>query len=416
MLVELRVENLLLIERAELRLGPGLNALTGETGAGKTVLAHALDLLLGGRARSGIVRPGAQEAYVEGVFDVPEPLREQLGERLEHDAGEIVLARRVGADGRTRAYVNGRSATMAELRGFAPGLICFYGQHEHRRLVISAAQLELLDGVCGPEHARRLGACARAYAHSAELRAKLAELQALVRDRDRELQLLEYELDEIDAAGVDEREHAELVATRERLRRLDALCAAAGAGAEALAPDSAEDAGAVALLAGAATRVDALAGTDQRLDALGERLRSLALDAQDVAGELRGYADGLSASGSGGERGAQAALQGTEERLEEIERVVRKHGGSVRAVAEHAARARARVQELRGAEVESRQAGEGLELARAELDAHVAALRSARSAAAPRLARAVRAPLAALAMSDARFEVVLTAREPSPSG
>src|SRR5271167_3840560 len=101
MLRELRVENLLLIERAELRLAPGLNVITGETGAGKTVLAHALDLLLGGRPRPGIVRPGAAEAYVEGVFDLPEELSGELAERLPADATEAVLARRVGSDGRT---------------------------------------------------------------------------------------------------------------------------------------------------------------------------------------------------------------------------------------------------------------------------------------------------------------------------
>src|SRR5438045_6412411 len=105
MLCELRVENLLLIERAELRLVGGLNVLTGETGAGKTVLAHALDLLLGGRARAGIVRPGAAEAYVEGVFELPGALRDALGERVPAGADELVLARRVTAEGRTRAYL-----------------------------------------------------------------------------------------------------------------------------------------------------------------------------------------------------------------------------------------------------------------------------------------------------------------------
>src|SRR5271169_1113196 len=116
MLCELRVENLLLIERAELRLAPGLNVLTGETGAGKSVLAHALDLLLGGRAKPGIVRPGAREAYVEGVFELDDELRQDFGDRLPVDAEDLVLARRVGADGRTRALVGGRAASAADLR------------------------------------------------------------------------------------------------------------------------------------------------------------------------------------------------------------------------------------------------------------------------------------------------------------
>ena len=141
MLLELRVENLLLIERAELRLGPGLNVLTGETGAGKTVLAHALDLLLGGRARPGIVRPGAAEAYVEGVFELTDELRALAGERLAPDAEELVLARRVSAEGRTRAYLGGRAATVADLRDVGAELIAFYGQHEHRKLTLASAQL-----------------------------------------------------------------------------------------------------------------------------------------------------------------------------------------------------------------------------------------------------------------------------------
>src|SRR5256714_13170516 len=127
MLHELSVENLLLIERAQLRFAAGLNVITGETGAGKSVLAHALDLLLGGRARGGIVRPGAAEAYVEGVFDLPRDVREAVGERLSADAREIVLARRVGADGRTRAYINGRSAPVGELRAAGGGLASLFG-------------------------------------------------------------------------------------------------------------------------------------------------------------------------------------------------------------------------------------------------------------------------------------------------
>src|SRR6476661_8309727 len=203
MLLELRVENLLLIERAELRLVPGLNVLTGETGAGKTVLAHALDLLLGGRARPGIVRPGAEEAYVEGLFEGP-------------DGEEVVLARRVTAAGRTRAYVNGRWAPAGDLPGLAAPLLSFYGQHEHRKLMLTSAQLELLDAFCGAKH----------LAARAEL--------ATVHGRVRELDLLEFELAEIEAAAPDEAEKAHLVAQRERLRHLTALRGAAGGASEAL--------------------------------------------------------------------------------------------------------------------------------------------------------------------------------------
>src|SRR5437763_8522093 len=141
MLHALRVENLLLMEKAELRLAPGLNVLTGETGAGKTLLAHALDLLLGGRARSGIVREGAADAYVEGVFALPPDLSAGEDERIPTDAEELVLARRVWPDGRTRAYVAGRAATLADLRELGGRLLTFYGQHEHRKLMVAAAQL-----------------------------------------------------------------------------------------------------------------------------------------------------------------------------------------------------------------------------------------------------------------------------------
>src|SRR3954462_11900192 len=136
MLLELRVENLLLIERAEIRLGPGLNVITGETGAGKTVLAHALDLLLGGKPRPGVVRPGAPEAYVEGVFALPPGLLEgldELRERLPEGEEEIVLGRRVGAEGRTRAFVQGRSATAADLREVGGRVLSFFRPHQHRR-------------------------------------------------------------------------------------------------------------------------------------------------------------------------------------------------------------------------------------------------------------------------------------------
>jgi DNA repair protein RecN (Recombination protein N) len=157
---ELRIESLLLIERAELRLGEALNVITGETGAGKTVLAHSLDLLMGGKARPQIVRPGAEEAYVEGVFALPEGLLDdpelaEIAERLPEGADEIVLGRRVGVSGRTSAFVGGRSASATDLRALGSRLLAFYGQHEHRKLTLGSAQLEILDGFAGGPHLAR---------------------------------------------------------------------------------------------------------------------------------------------------------------------------------------------------------------------------------------------------------------------
>jgi DNA repair protein RecN (Recombination protein N) len=424
-LQELRVENLLLIEQAQLRLAPGLNVLTGETGAGKTVLAHALDLLLGGRARPGIVRPGAGEAYVEGIFDLPESLREQLGERLNPDAEELTLARRVGTDGRTRAYLGGRSASVGELRDVGAALLAFYGQHEHRKLTLSGAQLEILDGHCDGEQAARLRACAHAFAQTRLLEERLQNLRELSSQRERELDLLAYELAEIDALAPNEREHEQLLAARERLRRLDALCTAAGAGAEALSPESGEANGAVQLAAAAAGGLDALAGVDPSLDVLAERMRALAIESQDLAGELRAYceragADALASSPEGDgvldQLGPDASLDALERRLDAIERLARKHGGSVRAVLEFAVGARARHEELAGAEVALAQTTEQLGDARAELQRHVLSVRSARAAAAQDLALAVREQLRSLAMGEASFEVVLEECDPGPSG
>jgi DNA repair protein RecN (Recombination protein N) len=412
MLHELRVENLLLIERAELRLGPGLNALTGETGAGKTVLAHALDLLLGGKPRPGIVRPGAAEAYVEGVFALPDALRAELGERLAPDADEVVLARRVSAEGRTRAYLGGRSATAADLRDVGGTLLSFYGQHEHRKLTLASAQLEILDGFCGPEQAGRRAACAAAHAEVREAAAALEALRARAGARDRELDLLVWELEEIERAGPSEAEEAELAAERERLRHLEGLRAAAAGGLAALEGDGSDAfaaGGAGPALAAAAGSLAAIQGVDPALDALAERAQALAVEADDLAGELRRYGEAVDAP--------VGRLDEVEDRLAQFERLKRKHGGTIAAVLEHGAECARRRAELEGAE-EALEHGEGrLAEARAVLAERAAALHDARERAGGRLAEAVRERLAELAMEGASFAVALSGREvPGPAG
>jgi DNA repair protein RecN (Recombination protein N) len=410
-LLELRIENLLLIERAELRPGPGLTAITGETGAGKTVLAHALDLLLGGKPRSGIVRPAAREAYVEGVFELPpglleEPelaeLRERVADDDDQSSEEIVLARRVGAGGRTRAFVQGRSATAADLQILGGRLLAFFGQHEHRRLTLASAQLELLDGFCGRAHLAAREELSRAHAEVRELERRLTELHDRAGTRDRDLDLLAFEIEEIDALGPTEQEKESLLEERERLRQMDGLLAAAGGGAEAIAP-STQDGGVGELLGEAERLAGAVQGVDPTLDEFAGRLAALRIEAEDIGGELRRYAESLEAE--------PGRLQEVEERLDAYERLERKHGGSVAAVVAHAERCRAQREELEQAEVATERAEADLAEALDRRDALAARVTKSRAKAAPKLAERVREELAVLAMEGASFEVKLEPRD-----
>jgi DNA repair protein RecN (Recombination protein N) len=410
MLRELRIENLLLIERAELRLGEGLNAITGETGAGKTVLAHSLDLLMGGKAKAQIVRPGAPEAWVEGVFDLPqglldEPEMAELAERLPEGADEVVLGRRVSAGGRTSAFVAGRAATAADLKLLGGRLIAFFGQHEHRRLTISSAQLEILDGFAGEGHLKLRAAYRDAHRQCGRLAAELAELREREGSRERDLDLYRYELSEIEAVAPVPEERAEIASERERLRHAEGLREAASIAHAGLAGADADGGGAAAALAQAEAALQGAAGFDPVLDALTERIAALAVEAGDAASELRDYAEGVAAD--------PASLQTIEERLEAIDRLERKHGGSVEAVLAHAERCREEIARLEGAEERSAEAEAALAEAEARREELGKELSAGREAAAGPLQERVAAELERLSMAGASLEVVL---ESHPDG
>jgi DNA repair protein RecN (Recombination protein N) len=410
MLRELRIENLLLIEQAELRLGEGLNAITGETGAGKTVLAHSLDLLMGGKARAQIVRPGAAEAWVEGVFDLPpelldDPELAELAERLPEDAEEVVLGRRVSAAGRTSAFVAGRAASAADLKLLGGRLIAFFGQHEHRRLTISSAQLEILDGFAGPEHLEVRRAYREAHRECGRLAAELTELREREGSRERDLDLYRFELSEIEEVAPDPQEREELWAGRERLRHAEGLREAAATAHAAVAGADEDGGGAAAALAQAEASLQGAAGLDPALDALAERVGALAVELGDAASELRHYAEGIEAD--------PGALLATEERLEAIDRLQRKHGGSVESVLAHAERCRAEIARLEGAGERSAEAEAALaesEARRAELGERLSA---GRTAAVEPLQQRVAAELERLSMAGASLQVVL---DPHPDG
>jgi DNA repair protein RecN (Recombination protein N) len=408
MLLELRIENLLLIERAELRLGPGLNAITGETGAGKTILAHSFDLLMGGKARAQIVRPGASEAYVEGVFELPaglldDPELAEIADRLPDGVTELAIGRRVSASGRTSAFLAGRSASAPELQALGSRLLAFYGQHEHRKLTLSGAQLETLDGFAGEEHLDRRRAYREAHSEVIRIERELSVIREREGARERDLDILRYELEEIDAAKPDPAEEEELASERERLRHAESL---RGAASEALAAVSGDgDSGASEAMGSAESALAAQEGVDPQLDKLTAVARGLRLELQELAGELRGYAEAIEAE--------PGRLEQVEERLEVLDRLKRKHGGTIDSVLAHAEHCRTEIETIEGT-------GEAtdrleVELARAQTERTdlAAQLSEVRAKAARRLEKSVAAELDQLAMSGAKLEVTL---EPHPEG
>jgi DNA repair protein RecN (Recombination protein N) len=401
---ELRIENLLLIERAELRLGEGLNAITGETGAGKTVLAHSLDLLMGGKAKAGIVRPGAEEAWVEGVFDLPAGLLEdpelaELAERLPGGAEEVVLGRRVSAGGRTSAFVAGRAATAADLKALGGRLVAFFGQHEHRKLTISSAQMEVLDGFAGAKHMALREDYREAHREVGRLAAELAELREREGSRERDLDLYRYELSEIEEVEPDPEERDALVADRERLRHAEGLHEAAAGAHAGLAGADLDGGGAASSLAAAESKLGGATGVDPVLDRIAERVAALNVEVGDVAAELRDYAESIAADPGG--------LVAVEERLDALDRLERKHGGSVESVLAHAERCRAEIARLEGAEVRGAEATAALAAAEARRAKLGKKLSAGREKAARPLEERVASELAGLAMDGARLEVVL---------
>ena len=409
MLLELRIENLLLIGRAELRLGPGLNAITGETGAGKTILAHSFDLLMGGRARHGIVRPGASEAYVEGVFEIPEGLLDdpelaEIAERLPEGSTELAVGRRVSASGRTSAFLGGRSASAPDLQILGSRLLAFYGQHEHRRLTLASAQLETLDGFAGERHLERRRAYREAHSEVVRIERELERVRESEGARVRDLDLLRYELDEIVAAQPDAEEEAELAAERERLRHAEGLRGAAGEALAAVSGDG-DAGGAVEAVGSAEAALAGREGVDPALDRLAELAKGLRVELQELAGELRGYAEGIEAE--------PGRLELLEERLEAIDRLKRKHGGSIESVLAHAEHCRAEIDSIEGAgETTERLEGELQEAMRTRTDL-AGGLSEMRAKSAKRLEGRIAKELDQLGMSGAKLEISL---EPHPEG
>ena len=410
MLRSLRIENLVLVRDAELAPAPGLTAITGETGAGKTILTHAVGLLLGAKGDAGVVGAAAQEAYVEAELDVPDGFFDDeelaaLAELAPEDEPGLVLARRVFADGRTRAYAWGRAVAREDLAAAAERLIAMSGQFEQRRLARPSYQLDVLDAFCGDEQLRRRREARAAWRELAAARKRHEELTrgaAAEEARLRELQAL-VEATEGMEAGAEQ----ELRDDRERLRHVTELADGAARAAEALAPDDGE--GATGLVAAAERALAPLERIAPELARAAEELRDVELRLRETGSDLRSFL---------------SALEAEPDRLEHVEAELERIADARRRFAAagydelltRAAAARAELDALAEGHDPVAAAADALAAAEARVAALSDDLRATRQAAAAPFAEAVAGELRGVGMGDGEFRVELRDRDPGPTG
>jgi DNA repair protein RecN (Recombination protein N) len=408
-LEEMRIRGLGVIEDAVLELSPGLTVVTGETGAGKTMVVQGLSLLFGGRADAGRVRPGVERALVEGRLVLPpgSPVLQRAldaGAQLDDDA--LLVSRSVGADGRSRAYLGGRGVPVGVLAELAEGVLAVHGQSDQQRLLRPAEQRGALDRFAGDPVRTPRDRFAALWGRRREVLDQLTGLRTAAQERTREAELLRLGLAEVEAASPALGESASLAAEIERLANADDLRAAAAVAQQALTgDDSALDAAdALQLVTAARRSLEQAAEHDAVLGALAGRLGEAAHLLADVSGDLASYAAGVETD--------PARLASAQDRLAVLTALTRRHGADdVDAVLAWADGASSRLLELDGDDDRIDRLAADVDALERELGLLAAELTAARTSAAERLGEAVAAELVDLAMPHARVTASVTQRE-----
>lgn len=401
MLTQLRVRRFAIIDELEVDFGPGLNVVTGETGAGKSILVSALQLVLGARARPEMVRTGAERAEIEALFD----LREDDGARARLAAmgvedDELVVRRIVEAEGKARAYVNGKLATATQLASLAAGLVDISSQHQHHTLADAGTHLGFLDGFAGlgPERA----ALAERWRQWTDARAAAEAAREAARTRGDREDLLRFQLSEIEKLAPQPDEEAELAERVSRLRHATQLAGLTLRAEEALTSGEADVAG---LLRRVVADLEAGARLDPGLEGLARQLEAARVEVEDVGREVGRYARAL--------RADPAELDRIEERQHQLRRLARRFGGSLAEVLTFRASATAELGQLGGVEERAEELEEEAARALKELSALAREVSTRRRAEAARMGLAITTELASLGMGEARVEVEV-AREERP--
>jgi DNA repair protein RecN (Recombination protein N) len=399
---ELRITGLGVIDDLDLELHPGLNVLTGETGAGKTMVTVGISLALGARGAASLVRQGAPAARIQARFDVPEPAADPVvvnGEAQDPEDwaedGEMILARSIGADGRSSARIGGQLATASALGRLGRGLVELHGQHQAQRLIEPAQQTAFLDRFAGDAHMVALAGYRETYEGLRSVRATLDELRGAARDRERELDLLAFQVNEIETTAPQPDESPSLAAEEARLSHVERLLEEADVAGSTLSGDD----GVVDAVAAVAAALDGAAGLDPTAAELASRTRGLAAEVAELARDVRDYRESLAID--------PQRLQEVRERMGALKTLQRKYGETDLDVLAFLEEASARLAALTWADerlVELEARADTLASAASEGAARVTA---GRTAAAPTLAEAIGGELEDLGMPGARVELVL---------
>jgi len=396
---ELHISGLGVIDDLDLEVHPGLTVLTGETGAGKTMVTVGLSLALGARASASLVRSGAKAARVQARFDAPA----DAGEWAED--GEVVLARAVAADGKSSARVGGQIATASALADLGASLVEVHGQHQAQRLLAAATQTAFLDRFAGDAHLVAIAGYREVHERLRDARIAAERLREAARDRERELDLLAYQVREIEAIAPRPGETDALEAEEARLSHVERLIDEAGSAETVLAGDE----GAADALGAAAHAVEAAASMDPAAAGLAERARSLAAEAAELARDLRDYREALATD--------PARLQEVRERVQALKALRRKYGETDADVLGFLAGASERLTTLTTADDRLAELAAEVDALEGEAGERAATVSRARREAAPDLAAALAGELEELGMPGAVVEVALAALpEPGPSG
>ncbi len=399
MLRELHISGLGVIDDLDLEVDPGLTVLTGETGAGKTMVTVGLSLALGARGSASLVRSGAKAARVQARFDAPA----DAGGWAED--GEVILARTVGADGKSAARIGGQIATASALAELGASLVEVHGQHQAQRLLATSTQTAFLDRSAGDAHLVALAAYREVFERLRDARIATERLREAARDRERELDLLAYQVREIEAIAPQPGETDALEAEEARLSHVERLIEETGSAEVVLVGDE----GAADALGAAANAAEAAASMDPAAAGMAERARALAAEAAELARDLRDYREALAAD--------PERLEEVRGRVQALNTLHRKYGETDADVLGFLADASGRLATLTTADDRLAELAAEVEVLEEEAARRAATVSRARREAAPALATAIGAELEELGMPGAVLEVTLEAlAEPGPAG